>query len=162
VHSTRWWPHLYSLARYVIWINCHNDCWPIVAVRQLETVQCYQLPTSILMNSVTPLLYLLCHTLISLSAPTLMCTTDGYLHLLDLVEHGCCWENLNGYVLVSATSLTFLIYTDLPTCMFPFVSDFLFDSSPLLWPRVTHFLCYVSILFGHVYFTLLIRLRVHS
>ena len=36
--------------------------------------------------------------------------------------------------------------------MFHFVP---YDSSPLLWPRVTQFLRYVSILFGHVYFTLL-------
>ena len=41
---------------------------------------------------------------------------DRYLRLPDLVEHGCCWVVPNNdYVLVGATSLTFLIYTDLPT-----------------------------------------------
>src|SRR6267154_5920519 len=41
---------------------------------------------------------------------------DCYLRLPDLVEHGCCWVIPNNdYVLVGATSLTSLIYTDLPT-----------------------------------------------
>ena len=40
---------------------------------------------------------------------------DRYLRLPDLVEHSCYGGNLSDYVLVCATSLTFLIYTDLPT-----------------------------------------------
>src|SRR6267154_4677651 len=41
---------------------------------------------------------------------------DRYLRLPDLVEHGCCWVIPNNdYVLVGATSLTFLIYPDLLT-----------------------------------------------
>src|SRR3981189_45969 len=84
---------------------------------------------------------------------------DRYLRLPDLVEHGCCWVIPNNdYVLVGATSLTFLIYTGLPTYVFP--SSFM---TPL------HFYVYVSLstcatslfpLPRLPYHT--IRLRVHS
>src|SRR5882757_2032939 len=77
-----------------------------------------------------------------ISSRPLCVLPDRYLRLPDLVEHGCCWVNLNNdYVLVGATSLTSLIYTDLPT----YVSLRPHDSSSLLCPRATHYLCHVSL-----------------
>src|SRR3981189_3948369 len=59
---------------------------------------------------------------------------DRYLRLPDLVEHGCCWVIPNNdYVLVGATSLTFLIYPDLLTYV---------SLRPLYLPSISMSMCH--------------------
>jgi len=105
---------------------------------------------------VMPLLYLYV-TCWSLLAPQPLCVLlDRYLRLPDLVEHGCYGGNLSNYVLVSATSLTFLIYTDLPTYVslrpLWLLSIVMSTRHSLLVPRLSLlFYVYLTILYAYVF-----------